>query len=291
MTRWPARVGLVLLAVGMVPCLARADDTAAVEELRATVRQQGRFIQQLTEQLARLEAQLAGALPAPASDRGPVSLEPEELSSMPSELARTAPPPRVAFGGYVDIGYVEPSGSGTVSTSALQVNSRGDTLSTLGLDGDSSFLVNEVNLDARAAPAPGVEAVTNVALLPRKLSITSSGGSVFTDAFEVNQAYLAYEPFLEASGPVTEALFGDLKLSIGKFDSPMGLEYRYNKSPERVNISRSMMAIYWTGYPVGLKMRGKLFKEPLDAFRHSVLTYNLAVANGEPWVTHWSGAR
>ena len=277
---------LVVVMVGFAEA-GGADNTADVDELKRTVNRQERVIQQLTEKVAQLESRMGGTPPPPpAASQHRVGLEGEELAALPADVVQpgaTVPP--VTWGGYIDVGYVNPSGSGTVSTSALQVNSRGDNLSTLGLDGDSSFLVNEINLDLTANPTSRVEAVTNLAFLPRKLSITSSGGSAFTDAFEVNLAYLAYEPFPKEAGPLADALFGDLKLYVGKFDSPIGIEYRYNKAPDRTNISRSMMSIYWTGYPVGLKARGKLFKSLLDEFRHSVLTYNIALTNAEPWVT------
>lgn len=260
-----------------------------VDEQDAVIHQQQATIQQLLDRFTRLETKVTGrstATTASSATPNRVALDTEELAALPPEVVqqdRTRLPLKLS--GYVDIGYVDPAGDGTVSTSALQINSRGDNLSTVGLDGDSSFLVNELNLNLVATPAERTEAVANLAFLPRKLSITSSGGSAFTDTFEVNLAYLAYEPFEKESGPWIDNLFGDLKLYLGKFDSPIGIEYRSNKAPDRVNISRSMMSIYWAGYPVGIKARGKLFKDRLNEFRHSVLTYNLALANAEPWMT------
>ena len=283
-----------MLGVGLLlPAVAMANETTELERLKerlshqeVVIQQQQATIQQLLEKMQAFEVRLGGGHAAPPASGARVNLEAEDLAALPPDvIQQPAGSLPVKLGGYIDVGYVDPAGSGRTSTGALQVNSRADNLATLGLDGDSSFLVNEVNLDVVARPTPQAEAVANVAFLPRKLTITSTGGSAFTDAFEVNEAYLAYQPFPEGSGPVIDNLFGDLKLSLGKFESPMGIEYRFNKAPDRVNISRSMMSIYWTGYPVGIKARGKLFKDPLSEFRNSLLSYTLALANGEPWIS------
>ena len=286
--------GVGVFAALLLPAVSEANERGELETLKrkvdqqdAVVQRQQATVQQLMDQLAQLAAKVDVRPAPPPATQARVNLEGAELASLPAELVQTGGGPLpVHIGGYIDVGYVDPSGSGTVSTSALQVTSRGDTLSSLGLDGDSSLLVNELNVDLRATPTPRAEAVANLAFLPRKLTITSSGGSAFTDAFEVNLAYLAYAPFPQEAGPLIDNLFGDMKLSVGKFESPMGIEYRDNKASDRVNISRSMMSIYWTGYPIGIKARGTLFKRALNEFRHSIVTYNLALTNTEPWVTN-----
>lgn len=267
-------------------CLgADTDQTNEIAQLKAKINEQDSLIRQLVERVVHLENTVpASSAPAAPSALNRVSLESEELGALPAGIVQKEPEKLpLKISGYIDMGYIDQSGKGTVSTSALHINSRADTLASVGLDGDSSYLVNEVNLNIKAGLSPKAEAVSNVSFLPRKLTFTATGGTALTDAVGVNLAYLAYRPFEEGNF-WTDTLLGDLNVSIGKFDSPWGIEYRYNFSPDRVNISRSMMSIYWTGYPVGVKVRGKLLKEMLQRFQNSEFTYNFAVVNGEPWI-------
>lgn len=276
-----------LLLVGTVHAahVSAASNTTDMDELKRIVDKQESLIRQLTEKVAQLEARVGGGLTLQPLDQRRVSLEGGELAGLPPDtLQRGFSRSPLEISGYLDMGYVDAEGGGSVSTGALQINSRGDRLADVGLDGDSSFLINNANLRLKAMPFERAEVVTSLDFIPRKLAFTTTGGNALSDTFEVNMAYAAYEPFGEPSA-LTDSLFGDLKLYAGKFESPFGLEYRVNQSPDRVNISRSMMSIYWTGYPVGVKARGKLLKGPLGEFRDSVLTYTLALTNGEPWIS------
>ncbi len=275
--------------------LGHTDQSAEIAELQRQAAEQAAFIQRqqatiqhLVEQVARLETSL-GAAPAapPASEpagSASVSLEADELQALPQTVARPDTPVKIR--GYIDIGYVDAAGSGTVSSNSIHINSRGDTLSSVGLDGDSTLLINEVNLDFTSQLSDRFEVFASLDLLPRDLSFTTSGGTASTDAFEVDLAYLAYQPF-PPTHPLESSLFGDLTLYLGKFISPLGLEYRYNESPDRVNISSSHHAVYTTGNPAGIKARGKLFERWLREFRRSVFAYNIVLANDDPYIaTH-----
>ena len=265
-----------------------ADTTAELEELKRTVNRQERVIQQLTEKLGQLEARVGeGPVPASVSQKR-VSLAAEELAALPATAGQKGDGQLpLEIGGYIDFGYINAAGSGTTSTTALQINSRGDNLADVGLDGDSSFLINDVDLDFKAHVSQSLDAVASLDFLPRNLSFTTSGGTAQTDSAEVRMAYVVYAPFSEPSS-LTDMLFGDLRLSLGKFESPIGFEYRYNKSPDRVNISRALPAVWTTGYPVGIRARGNLLQGPLSHFHNSLLTYNVVLANADPFISSLS---
>lgn len=291
--RWGAFMGLGLAVTLWLPEASQARDDTEIEKLKrkateqeTLIQQQQATLQQLAAKLATLEAKVEGRPIPPLVETERVGLETEELAALPPEMAQKGPGRLpLEIGGYIDVGYVDAAGGGTVSTGTLHVNSRADTLSSLGLDGDSSFLINEVNVDLKAHVSEFLDAVASFDFLPRTLSFTTSGGTAQTDSMEVDLAYVVCAPPLPEPSPLTDSLFGDLRLWLGKFESPWGIEYRVNESPDRVNISRSMMSVYWTGYPVGIKARGKLLKGLLGEFRNSALTYNLALTNAEPWIS------
>ena len=50
-----------------------------------------------------------------------------------------------------------------------------------------------------------------------------------------------------------------MALSVGKFDSVIGIEYRERKANQRFGITPSLIARYTTGTPIGIKVRSKFF--------------------------------
>jgi hypothetical protein len=86
------------------------------------------------------------------------------------------------------------------------------------------------------------------------------------DFFEVDYAYLDYTPF--------ETF--DLTLSVGKFDSVFGREYRLQESPDRPGIVPSLLFRYVGGHPIGVKARAKMFNE--------LFIVNVAAINGSSFI-------
>ena len=252
-----------------------------INEQDRTIQQQQNTIQQLLERMTQLEAKIKTEPSREVVSPGRVSLEDEETAFISPE-GTDGRFPILEWGGYLDVGYVDQSGDGTVASSSIHVNSRGDTLASIGLDGDSTFLVNELNLNLNAHVSEQTDVIVSFDILPRDFGITNSRGTASTDDVELDLAYLVYAPKLQ-SNAINDALFGDLRISLGKFESPLGIEYRVNKSPDRVNISSSHHAVYTTGYPLGFRARGNLFQDKLKSFHNSILTYNVVAANAEPF--------
>jgi hypothetical protein len=68
----------------------------------------------------------------------------------------------------------------------------------------------------------------------------------------------------------------DLRFTIGKFDSVLGIEYRSQESPDRITVTPSLICRYTCGRPIGLKARGRFFDD--------LLIIALAVTNGSSFV-------
>jgi len=189
--------------------------------------------------------------------------------------------PIVTVGGYVDLGFFVPQGTGVGVIQdvgpnrafpqyanqyswvflgdllAPAVNSRGEPVSLGNLPGvnrfdsiDStgapSFIVNEVNLRLDAAVARNALATASVDFIPRSGREFSLG-----DFMEVDLAQLEWMP--TASGRTS--------IFVGKFESVVGIEYRERKSTERFGVTPSLIARYTTGTPIGIKVRSKLGDE------------------------------
>lgn len=279
-----------LAVISFIPAPpARADQSTEIMELKRTsaeqeetIKRQEQTIQQLLERMSQLEARVGQPPQAVSAPSQHVNLQEEELPAIAPGAAEKKFP-ILEWGGYIDVGYIDQAGEGSIASSSIKVNSRGDTLTTLGLDGDSSLLVNEINLDLNAHVSERSDVIISFDLLPRDLGLTTSRGTAASDDVDLNLAYFVYAPDLKP-GPLVDALFGDLRLSLGKIESPMGFGYRLNKSPARVNISPAHMDVYTVGYPVGIRARGNLFQDKLKEFRNSIFTYNLVLANADPYV-------
>ena len=183
---------------------------------------------------------------------------PAEGSAAPSPFQVT---------GYVDLGFAHAQGDGTsfpandmrlpadygVDPFAPAVNSRGEAASTdaggrfvngflprsAGIGGRASPLVNTVDFDFRyTAPAAPLMFFSRLQLLPR---FTGTGDET--------------RPLLEqAFGRVVPFDSQELALSVGKFDSVVGIEYLDNQANIRTGVTPSLIARYTTGQSLGAKL-------------------------------------
>ena len=186
--------------------------------------------------------------------------------------------PIVTVGGYVDLGFFVPQGTGVGVIQdvgpnrafpqyanqyswvflgdllAPAVNTRGEPVSlgnfpgvnrfdSIDSTGAPSFIVNEVNLRLDAAVARNALATASVDFMPRSGREFSLG-----DFMEVDLAQLEWMPTPS----------GRTSIFVGKFESVVGIEYRERKSTERFGVTPSLIARYTTGTPLGIKVRSKL---------------------------------
>ena len=151
---------------------------------------------------------------------------------------------------------------------ATQVNSRGDVadlgdspgvqrFDSIHSRGNSTFLINELNLTVNAG-------LGDRALFTSSVNFTPRTGTDFAlgDSFDVDLVQLEWMP--------TED--GKTSIFVGKVDSVLGLEYKTRKAPDQFGITPSLLARYTTGTAVGAKLRSKL------AGDHVILA--AAVTNG-----------
>jgi hypothetical protein len=227
--------------------------------------------------LATLAVEPPGAEPqtAPADDP-----DVDARVVQAEELVRNSQP-TVLLGGYIDIGFFVPQGTGagyiqdfghvvfpeydpTTSMNpygwvflgdilAPAVNSRGEVADlgegtgalrydSINSRGAPGFVANEVNLRLRSALTP-------TALASASLNFTPRTGNDFAlgDSFDVDIAQLEWLP----TASHRTSIF------VGKVDSVIGIEYRERKSDRRFGITPTLLARYTTGTAVGLKVRTK----------------------------------
>jgi hypothetical protein len=203
--------------------------------------------------------------------------------------------PMFTFNGYVDLGFFATQGDGSGFIQdvgppsaryfpqyarqydwvflgdilATMINSRGepadlgnppgvDRQDLIDSNGAPSFIVNEVNLTVNATLADNVIGKASIDFLPRTGTDFRLG-----DAFEVDIASLEWQ-------------VGALRrtsIYVGKFDSVIGLEYRWRKSTQRFGITPSLISRYTTGTPIGIKVRSRIGPDDM-------LTIAGAVTNG-----------
>jgi len=236
-----------------------------------------------------------------------VASENDSPGYSPSEPAGSGPgASALHVNGYVDVGFAKAQGDGTsfssddapvpadygVDAFATAVNSRGDVASTdsqgrfvngflprsVGIAGRPSFLLNNFNLDLRFQPASApIMIFSRVQFLPR-----------FSSTGDTTRVYVE-----QAFGRVTPFESQELSLSVGKFDSVVGIEYQDNASPIRIGITPSLAARYTTGTSVGAKAFYRFHVAPL----WSALSLNVAATNSGSMVESlqspeqsWSGA-
>jgi hypothetical protein len=209
------------------------------------------------------------------------------------------------LGGYVDVGMFATTGNGAGTRSDLigfyfpdyigvipgswvfmgdplstMVNSRGDVADTgesraitfdpINSRGNSTFLVNAVNLTLFTGVGETGSAMVSVDFVPRARDIGDVAGLFLGDYIDVKLAYGEWKPTLEKL---------DLSLQAGKFDSVVGREYRVIEAPDRTGITPSLLCRYLCGQPIGVKARA--------VFAGSLIA-NVAVTNGSHFTESFS---
>ena len=191
-----------------------------------------------------------------------------------------APPPRLRFFGYVDLGAFVPLGNEGVGWTrdagftqfpeyagqyawvflgdifATTVNTRGEVadlgdapgaaqrFDSIDSDGAFGFLVNEVTVGTEIRLAESVLARTMINFVPRTGNDFALG-----DFFDVDIA--------EVEWVVTDD--GNTSLWAGKTLPVFGIEYKERKSHQRFGITPSLVHRYTSGTQLGLKGRTRLF--------------------------------
>jgi hypothetical protein len=153
------------------------------------------------------------------------------------------------------------------------VNSRGEpadtgqsraiTFDPIHSQGNSTFIVNAVNLQLFSAIGETAQINTSIDFVPRSRDISNPNGLFLGDFIDVKLAYGEWRPRIDAFNLIVQA---------GKFDSVLGYEYRALESPDRIGITPSLICRYTCGHPVGLKARARFFDDAIIA--------NVAVTNG-----------
>lgn len=153
------------------------------------------------------------------------------------------------------------------------VNSRGEpadtgesravTFNPIHNHGAAAAIVNALNVAIFAGLGPDLTLNGSIDFVPRSRNVSDPGGVGLGDFIDVKLAYLEYTLPIERV---------DLRLSAGKFDSVLGIEYRSEESPDRIGVTPSLICRYTCGRPLGAKARLRL---PRDR-----LTVALAVSNG-----------
>jgi hypothetical protein len=228
---------------------------------------------------------------AQPADVAPDAENDSEGYTPPAEGAG-APSP-LQIDGYIDVGFAKAGGNGTsfspgdtripldygVDPFAPAVNARGDVASTdaggrtvngflprsVGIGGRASFLLNTLDVDLKyTAPSAPLMFFSRVQLLPR---FTGQGDDT---RVYVEQAFGRVVPF--------DSL--ELALSVGKFDSVLGVEYLDNQANIRTGVTPSLVARYTTGQSIGAKLFYRLQLAPL----WSALSLNVAATNSGTFV-------
>jgi hypothetical protein len=141
--------------------------------------------------------------------------------------------------------------------------SRAVTFNPVHNGGASSAIVNALNLGLFGNLGPNLTLNAMVDFVPRSRNVSDPNGLFVGDFIDVKLAYLEYTLPIERF---------DLRLSVGKFDSVLGIEYRTQESPDRYGVTPSLICRYTCGRPLGVKLRGR--------FADDLLVVNIAVTNG-----------
>ena len=225
-----------------------------------------------------------------------------EEQTAQSQQLRTLSPLAGRITGYLDFGFFYVSGDGTgirydagyqnfpeyrglVPDSwvfmgdplATMINSRGDpantgdsraiTFNPIHSDGKPSFIMNNVNLALFSGITENLQVNALIDFVPRGRNVSNSNAVFLGDYIDVKLAYAEYNVPLQRFG---------LSLTVGKFDSVLGYEYRVQESPDRITVTPSLICRYTCGRPLGLKARFRFFDERLSL--------NLALTNGSNFI-------
>jgi hypothetical protein len=215
---------------------------------------------------------------------------------------------RFAFGGYVDAGlfWAQGNGSGTAVANgnflgpdtyrdvqqhwrffgdplSTAVNARGEPAdlgdsrairfdsvdSHRGSEspqGKTSFLLNALNFSVRAGLGEQVVVFGMVDIVPRGRDVREASDRFLGDFVDLKLAYVLWRPAVRRIG---------LEFYGGKIDSVFGREYRIQESPNRIEVTPSLICRYTCGRPVGVATR--------MAFFERALTLALSLTNGSTY--------
>lgn len=153
------------------------------------------------------------------------------------------------------------------------INSRGEPADTelsravvfdpVRSNGNSSFIVNALNLAIFAGVGEDLTLTSSVDFVPRGRNVAEANDTALGDFIDVKLAYAEYIVPIESF---------KLSLFAGKFDSVLGFEYRYREATDRMGITPSLLCRYTCGAPLGLKARAQLWED--------TVTVNVSVTNG-----------
>lgn len=218
----------------------------------------------------------------------------EEREALHERVDRTRRS-RVSFGGYLDVGmfWVEGNGAGVRHDQgnkifpqydgvildkwvffgdplSTAVNARGEPADTgeseaIRFDsidacggsarscderGKTSFAVNAVNFTTRIGLGDQLVVFAMADVVPRGRDVSSTDGLFLGDFVDLKLAYMLWRP------PIRRF---DLELYAGKIDSVFGREYRIQESPNRMEVTPSLICRYTCGRPVGVSARAWVF--------------------------------
>jgi hypothetical protein len=154
---------------------------------------------------------------------------------------------------------------------STMINSRGDPATTgesraITFDPirghSSTFLVNSLNLGLFAEVGANTVLTAKVDFMPRGRDVSDPEREFLGDYVDIRLAYAEHR--LEREH-IKASLFA------GKFDSVIGVEYRSQEAPARIEVTPSLLCRYTCGYPIGLKGRVQLYDQ---------LVLNAAITNG-----------
>lgn len=226
----------------------------------------------------------------------PAAAQPEDEDSAivdaePAGVIAPEPPWETTYrwNGYLDVGAFDTTGDGAGHVQdlghlifpqysdigwvfhgdplATMVNSRGEpadtgsaggasravTFDSVDSRGNPTFLVNEFNLDLTVAPHRKLWLLLSTDFIPRGRNVSRPDEVNLGDFVEIDLAY--------GNWTACETRRHVVDVQAGKFDSIMGIEYRFQEAPDRFGVTPSLIFRYLGGHPVGVKVRARLFDE------------------------------
>jgi hypothetical protein len=113
----------------------------------------------------------------------------------------------------------------------------------------ASMIVNALNVGVSASAPGGVGVNVLVDFVPRGRDVAQADGLFLGDFVDLKLAHLRW---------ITPVRRFHFELQFGKINSVFGREYRMQESPDRVEVTPSLLCRYTCGRPIGLKAKAKL---------------------------------
>lgn len=130
-----------------------------------------------------------------------------------------------------------------------------------------TFLLNSLNVGLFAQVGGSTTLTAKFDVVPRTRDVSKNDTVLLGDFVDVRLAYAEHR---------ISRSWMQLELFAGKFDSVVGIEYRSQEAPTRIEVTPSLICRYTCGYPIGLKARA--------LFADKRLGLNAAVTNGTSFV-------